>query len=162
MNETRWKIPVTVIKRMNRVEYETLYDKDLAEYLQNNGAHWDTHKRLWVSEHEIQLPPYTKVEVIDKSKMLEKMDYPEFFRIFKEFVESQKHYLVFYMDGSYKMADERPRYDNYNVLKYFSKIDILLDENLMQCNSLTLLAFMYIYFLNRSIDEVNEMGGVWW
>ena len=53
------------------------------------------------------------------------MDYPEFFHIFKEFVESQKHYLVFYMDGSYEMADERPRYDDFNVFEYFSKIDIL-------------------------------------
>ena len=159
-NETRWKIPVKVIKRRNRVEYETLYDKDLTEYLQNNGAHWDTHKRLWVSEHEIQLPPYTKVEVEDKSKMLEKMDYPEFFRIFKEFMESPKQYLVFFVNGSYEMADERPRYDDFSVLEYFYKTDILLDETLTNCKDLSLLAFQYIYFLNRRIDEVNEMGGV--
>jgi len=159
-NETRWKIPVKVIKRRNKVEYETLYDKDLTEYLKNNGARWDTKKRLWVSEHEIQLPSYTKVEVIDKSKMLEKMDYPEFFSIFKEFMESPKRYLVFFVDGSYKMTDKRPRYNNYNVLEYFNKTDILLDEKLMQCNSLSMLAYVYIYFLNKRIDEANEMGGV--
>jgi len=162
MNETRWKIPVKVIKRRNRVEYKSIYDKDLAEYLQSNGAHWDIKKSVWVSEHEIQLPSYAKVEVEDKSKMLEKMDYPEFFHIFKEFVESQKHYLVFYMDGSYEMADERPRYDDFNVLEYFSKIDILTDEIEAPYRILSLLAFQYIYFLYMHIDEVNEMGGVWW
>jgi len=161
-NETRWKIPVKVIKRRNRVEYKSIYDKDLAEYLQNNGAHWDAQKSVWVSEREIQLPSYAKVEVEDRSKMLEKLDYPEFFHIFKEFVESQKHYLVFYMDGSYKTSDERPRYDDFNVLEYFNKTDILLDETLTNCKFLPLLAYMYIYLLNMHIDEVNEMGCVRW